>query len=256
MPNLNDLARLAEFAAREAGEILLSARLEISRVNSAQGKDIKTAADEESEKLIRRILSERSPYPVIGEEQGGKASLLEGDECFWVVDPLDGTYNYMRQFPLTAVVIALFRGMTPLLGVVLDFERNECFVGIPGQGLTLNGDPFKPEWADNMGQAALATGFPSGRDYSTESLMSFVSQVQSFKKIRMMGTAALAISYVAAGRVDVYHEEASYLWDFGAGWALVLAAGGVVHVRRNPIKPLAFDVWAAGKPEFLAPWKL
>ncbi len=249
--DLNKLLLLAEHAAREAGEILAHAGGDLRAAKSAIAKDIKLAADEESEKLIRRLLGEQSGFPVVGEELGGDEQLPLSDVPYWVVDPLDGTYNYFRDHPGYAVSIALLRGLTPLLGVVLDFSRGELFSGIPGQGLRLNGDSISPVWAESVGQAMLSTGFPAARDYSPESLQNFILSVRKFKKIRMMGAAALASTYVACGRVDVYSEEGTRLWDFAGGWALTLAAGGVGRVTPNPLKPFCYDVWLAGNQRFL-----
>ncbi len=234
--------------ARAAGDCL-HARTDRT-VNLLSDKDVKLQADVDSEKLIRERLA-ATGLPVIGEEQGGDAALLNADTPYWVVDPLDGTFNYLRGQPATCVSIGLMRGKKPVLGAIFDFNLNELYAGAAGWGFTLNQRLVEPVWAAKLSQACLMTGFTHGGDYSSRSIQAFVTQVQSYKKIRMIGSAALALAYVAAGRADVYMEKAVNLWDLAAGAALIEAAGGHVILQANPKKPLSFDVWAAGRKEFL-----
>jgi myo-inositol-1(or 4)-monophosphatase len=249
------LLKLAEKTARAAGERLLKGIDNYRTIHAEDEKDIKLEADRECEKLIRQLLCTNSPYSIIGEEQGGDASLIKSEELFWVVDPLDGTYNYLRALPMCCVSIALFQGQKPLLGVVFDFYRNELFSALADKHFFIDGKPFQPHWAPCQNKAVLATGFPIARNYSSEALKKFVNAVQRFKKVRMLGSAALALTYVAAGRVDTYHEEGIRLWDIAAGLALVKAAGGFVKIEQlqpNSLPPtLAYNVWASGKEEFL-----
>jgi myo-inositol-1(or 4)-monophosphatase len=167
-----------------------------------------------------------------------------------VVDPLDGTYNYLRGIPQTCVSIGLMRGRDARLGVIYDFNADECFAARRGGSLLLNGHPLQPVWPENRDHAVLITGFPAGRDYSAESLQRFISDIRRFKKIRMLGSAALAMAYVAAGRADAYYEESINLWDIAAGIALVEAAGGTVQ-RHPSTRPLAFDTWAVAHATWL-----
>ena len=250
MTHLHELADLAETAAREAGKFLLNQAHQNQTVFSQEKKDIKLQADTESEQLIRARLSPAG-LPILGEEAGGDAGLPKRNELFWIVDPLDGTHNYMKGVPLCCVSIAIFRGETPVLGVIYDFNRDETFRGIVAEGLFLNGQRQRPQWAPVPEQASLQTGFPTGRDYTPEALREFIERVRRFKKIRLIGSAALAVAWVAAGRYDVYFEEGIRLWDIAAGLALVQAAGGAVRMTPNPVKPFAYDVWAAGRAEFI-----
>lgn len=249
--SLSELLTQAEHSARAAGEVLRAGATHLRMVRFQDATDIKLQADVESEQLIRSQLA-ATGYPVIGEEGGGDSNLLNGNEPYWVVDPLDGTFNYSRGNPATCVSIGLMRGETPVLGVVYDFNADECFAGIVTEGLHINGKRWQPLWAQDLAQAALATGFPSGMDKSPEKLQEFIGHVGSYKKIRMTGSAALAITYVAAGRFDVYFEQGIRLWDVAAGLALIQAAGGVVRMKPSATgKFLAYDVWAAGNPALL-----
>lgn len=246
------LLQTAENAAREAGAPLLAGNDEYRQVNAEFARDVKLQADIESEKLIRNLLTVASDFPIIGEEEGGDAELTSRAEPYWVVDPLDGTYNYLRDLPMTCVSIGLCRGETPILGVIYDFCRDELFSGIPGQGLFINGERHRPDWAVGIEKAAIATGFPAGADHSDSALHKLNDLIQRYKKVRMLGSAALAIAYVAAGRVDAYYEESINLWDIAAGMALVLAADGVIRFTPVPGKPLAYNAWAAGRQDLIA----
>ncbi|NBD38523.1 MAG: hypothetical protein GVY10_08140 [Verrucomicrobia bacterium] len=249
--NLDHLQRIAETIAREAGRKLAEQAPGLREIEFLSRSDVKLQADRESEELIRARLAEETDYPVYGEELGGDAGLTGRYEPYWVVDPLDGTYNYLRGNPSCAVSIGLMRGETPVLGVIHDFTARQCYTAIVAGSLHCNGKPVRPDWAETKDQAVLATGFPAGMDTSPERMEAFIARVAPYKKVRMTGSAALAMAYVAAGIFDVYFEESIRLWDVAAGLALVQAAGG--SVRMQPCrsgKPLAYDVWA-GKGSFL-----
>lgn len=241
-----ELLTLATATARAAGAVL--AKRANLKVNAESGHDIKMQADVDSEHLIRDRLA-RAKLPVIGEEIGGDAGLLGRDELYWAVDPLDGTYNYLRGLPGACVSIGLWQGRKPVLGVVFDFWRDEVFAGGAGLGLTLNGRALQPQWAPDIPRAVLCTGFPSSTDRGSSAVQGFVARVGQYKKIRMLGSAALALAYVACGRADGYFEESIKLWDIGAGLALVEGAGG--FVRMDPVsgQSLAFNVWATGRAD-------
>ena len=213
---------------------------------------MKLAADSAAEELIRKMLGKASDIPVYGEELGGDSGLIDRGELVWVVDPLDGTFNYLRGNPLCAVSIGLMRGEEPLFGVIYDFNNDRLFKGSSVEPFTINGETHTPEWADSLSNAGLCTGFPIGMNRDATSMTQFVELIAPYKKVRMVGTAALAIAMVASGQVDAYYESNIRLWDVAAGLALVKAAGGTLKMTRgNPDLPLAYDVWAAGKPIFI-----
>lgn len=249
--HLQQHLRLAVETAHAAGSILRGG-VGLRHVNMQDAKDVKLKADVESEKLIRsRLLP--TGLPVIGEEQGGDPALPDSDRTYWVVDPLDGTYNYLRGFPLCCVSIGLMRGREPLLGVIHDFNSGETWSALADGPLLFQGQPLKPVWPEEITHASLLTGFPAGRDYSTGALNAFVSEIQRFQKIRMIGSAALALAYVACGRGDAYCEESIRLWDIAGGLALAKAAGATVRIgpSTTPEKPFSCNVWVAGRAEWL-----
>ena len=197
----------AEIVAREAGGILREGAGNMRQVEFQDQRDVKLRADMASEELIRQRLGDAFSYPLYGEEKGGDASLRERDEPYWVVDPLDGTYNYLRGSQLCAVSIGLMRGESPILGVIYDFNADTCYGGYVGEAFCINDVPSTPDWAGDIGQAALATGFPAGMNRSNDRMQAFIERIAPFKKVRMVGSAALALAYVAGGIYDVYFEE-------------------------------------------------
>lgn len=250
--NWASLMKTAEQATRQAGEALLAAESSWREVHFADDKDVKIRADREAETILREALRQAGNYPVIGEEMGGDADLLVQDTPYWIVDPLDGTFNFTRGVPIYCVSVGLWRGMTPLLGAIYDFTRDELFSGAVAGGFYINGVRWPSKWAASVQQAVLQSGFPTGRDFGEQALADFLRRVQKYKKVRAIGSAALATAWVAAGRCDVYFEEGIRLWDIAAGLALIQAAGGVVRMVPSVTGlPMSYDVWAGGRLDLL-----
>lgn len=220
---MNNFLSVAHNAASRASELLCKDFFSDTKVTDTSGKDIKTMADAAAQDLILAVLS-TTGIPILAEE--GEHNEVDLNGLLWLVDPLDGTLNFSRGFQFAAVSIALWNKGNPLLGVVHDIFSGQVFSASVGQGAWLDEKSIHVSDVDNKSQAVLATGFPSGRNYSTPSLLPFVHSVQNYKKVRMLGSAALMLAQVAAGSFDVYEEEDIYLWDVAAGLALVQAAGG------------------------------
>jgi myo-inositol-1(or 4)-monophosphatase len=247
MKELAELLTIAEEVAVKAGAVLKAAGANLLKVRSAEGRDVKLQADVDSEELIRRELGARTGLPVIGEEQGGDATLLERDEYFWVVDPLDGTYNFLRGVPICCVSIALMRGNEYVLGVIRDFNLGETFSGGQGLGMRIDGVRITPAWERVHAKATLQTGLTTAQSYDEATLKAFYNDAQRFQKTRAIGSAAIALAWVAAGRCDVYHETSIRLWDVAAGVALIKAGGGDARIRAVKGPSFAYDVWAGAK---------
>jgi Archaeal fructose-1,6-bisphosphatase and related enzymes of inositol monophosphatase family len=214
---------LAIEIARQTGEML---RTSHSRdVLSSIGKDIKMVADKEANRMIREFFELHSSIPLLSEED---EAFNFSESTMWVVDPLDGSLNYSRGFPICAVSIGFLKDGEPLLGVVYDFNRDEMFVGVVGEGATLNGHNISVSGTVNKGEGIMMTGFPSYTSFDDDSLKNYIKNVQTYKKIRNIGSAALSLAYVACGRADAYFEKDIKIWDVLAGVALVRAAGGEV----------------------------
>lgn len=217
---------LAVSAVRGAGALLLRSRGEAMLVTSADGRDIKLALDRESEELIVALLSKDADFPILSEEMGKAWDPKAFPDYHWIVDPLDGTFNYWKDVPLNCVSIGLWCGNQPILGVIYDFNRDELFTGIVGEGAWLNGLPVQIGEVPVPAKAVLCTGFPVSTDFSDTAIRQFISFVRDYKKIRLLGTAALSLAYVASGRIDAYCERDIKIWDVAAGIAIVEAAGG------------------------------
>ena len=154
-----------------------------------------------------------------------------GDGYQWIVDPLDGSLNFSRSIPICCISIALWKGVEPLLGVIYDFNRDECFVGLVNSKCELNKKEITTSNVKEKYKAILATGFPTNTDFTQNELQKIVIDIQQFKKIRLLGSAALSLAYVACGRVDYYYENIK-IWDVAAGLALIKSLGGVVHFTK------------------------
>ena len=218
-----EVLSLAKDAARAAVEVLRQHFLVDAGIERSESKDIKTRADLAAQEVIFSKL-QSSCIPILSEEDENRHSLISGPT--WIVDPLDGTLNFTRGFPMACVSIALWDGESPILGVIADIYHGNIFSGFVGEAAFLDGKKISVSDLTDVSQAVICTGFPSGRNYGQESLLEFVEKVRQYKKVRMLGSAALMLAQVAAGRADVYEEEDIYLWDVAAGLALVKAAGG------------------------------
>jgi myo-inositol-1(or 4)-monophosphatase len=248
---LKELLQSAESAARKAGAILLQRPEVYGNICLQDAFDIKLQADMDSETLIREQFACDTPdFGIVGEEEGGETSLMESDQPYWIIDPLDGTYNYSRNTPVCAVSIGLMRGLDSLLGVIYDFNTDTMYSGIPGEGFTVNGKLHTPIWSQDMQQGCIYTGFTASRDPSTEAMLRSLQRIQKFKKVRMIGSAAIGLAQVALGYGDLYFEEHTHLWDIAAGVALIEAAGGTWRFELNNKKPFQ-GIVAAGDPQYV-----
>jgi myo-inositol-1(or 4)-monophosphatase len=217
--------QLASAAARSAGEVLRREFSAGSVVNAEFGKDIKLEADVRAEAVILEMLRRESAHAILSEEAGADAGYSDSGTR-WVVDPLDGTFNFSRRLPSCCVSIGLCDGSVPRLGVIYDFLADVIYEGEINQGAWRNGAPMRVSSVATAEKAALCTGFPAGRTFGRDSLMGFVEQARTYKKVRLIGSAAMSLAYVASGVVEAYHEDGINFWDVAAGLALVKAAGG------------------------------
>lgn len=235
------LLAVAAEAARKAGSILSEVYRTAPGVRGTEGKDIKTEADVAAEQAIRQILGPTG-LPILGEEEGWSGE-TSGDGPCWVVDPLDGTFNFVRGLPFCGVSLALWQGGEPILGTIYDLTDGSLLEGICGGEARCDGQIVEVSSVTSNAQAVLATGFPNQRDYRPEALQKSIRGFQQFKKIRMLGSAALALAQVVRGRIDAYWEEDIWWWDVAAGLALVRAAGGA-YTMLPGTRPGQFHVFA------------
>ena len=220
---------IAKKASVSAGELLLN-KNSITEIFSSD-KDIKLTADIQAEQSIKNIISAESSYPILAEESGKSVEKL-GD-TYWIIDPLDGTANYSRSIPISAVSICLMHQLNPVLGVIYDFNNDHLYEGSIFSDALLNNQKIKVSSIDNSKSGMLITGLPNNTDYSDKALTRMIRDFQDWRKVRMLGSAAMAAAYVASGKADVYKEKNSYIWDVAAGAAIVKAAGGYVSLTNQ-----------------------
>ena len=236
MLNLNSELVLAKKAATTAGKILQEKKVEINNVLSDQERDIKLEADQASEKIIKDIIQAESDIPILAEESGADGDL---DKNFWVIDPLDGTSNYSRDMPICCVSIGLICEDRPALGVIYDFNAQHLYEGITPSfsnsgELTAKKDglSISVSGIDDKKKATLATGLPAKGAFDEDSMSKLANEFTNWKKVRMIGSAAMSCAYVAAGQFDQYQESGIFLWDIAAGLAIIEAAGGA-YIYHN-----------------------
>ena len=233
MPEL-DISKeinIAIKAALLAGKHLIENKIELNKTSSSDPRDIKLDADVASENLIKKIINESSDYEILAEESGESSDNL--GSIFWVVDPLDGTANYNRNIPICCVSIGLVKNMKPLIGVIFDFNNDDIFVGDNVNNLArLNNKDIKVSDIQKKTDGVLITGLPFNTDYSDSALKNLISDMQIWKKVRMIGSAAMASCYVASGKAELYQEKGIYLWDIIAGAAIVESAGGKAEIHN------------------------
>ena len=223
------MLHLAEKTAKKAGNALVDQRATARQSSVLKARDVKVKGDEISERIIIQQLQQGSQLPILSEERG-TIGAIEPGQHYWLVDPLDGTLNYFQGIPLCCVSISLWRDLDPVLGAIYDFNRDELFSAIVGEGAWMNKNRMQVSNTTRKSEAVLCTGFPVNTDFSTKRLRLFISSIQEYKKVRLLGSAALSLAYVACGRVDAYTEENIMAWDVGAGCALVKAAGGFLQI--------------------------
>jgi len=218
--------------ARGAGKIILRhfaapipTRLKSSRI------DIVTAADTEAETYIVRELRRRFPdHHIMGEEGGGQGMAASAAPYHWFVDPIDGTVNFASKLPYFCTSIALASpDRQPLLGVIYDPTRRELFTAVRGNGAHLNGERLRVTETSELADAVVASGFPYDKhtnpDNNLKEWGAFLTKVRGERRL---GSAALDLGYVAAGRLDGFWEKNLKPYDVLAGMLMVREAGGMV----------------------------
>lgn len=241
---------IAVLAAR-AGAAELMSRRDKFVVSEKAPKDLVTDADLASQKAIRDLLENSFPsYAFVGEEEGENqppTNVERGDAdappC-WVVDPLDGTINYVHRLQSFAVSIGLYAGGKMRLGVILDPTTNELFTAVDGSGAFCNGHPISASGQDDISDSLVACSFPAGIKADNPEVGRFVTVLEQCRSLRRLGSCALNMCYVASGRLDGYWATAVSSWDSAAGTVIAREAGATITACDG--KPL--DDW---NPKFV-----
>ena len=227
-PCEQDLLEVALEAAG-AGAAELVARFG-GRATGVQSKttptDLVSDADLAAEVAIRDVLAARRPGDAILAEEGGGTG--QGD-LLWVVDPLDGTINYLFGIPAFAVSVACEDAAGAVAGVVLDPMRDECFAATRSGASTLNGEPVRGSSAVELGLALVATGFAYDASLRARQAEVLDRVLPRVRDIRRVGAAALDLAWAACGRFDAYYERGGQRWDVAAGGLIAQRAGLVVR---------------------------
>jgi myo-inositol-1(or 4)-monophosphatase len=188
--------------------------------------DLVTRFDRDSEALLREALTRVTPFPVVGEETGGRRARGE-HAATWYVDPLDGTTNFVHGHPFWCISVGLIAGAEPVLGAVVAPSLHTEWTGLVGDGARRNGEPCRVSDVAHLGDALLATGFPYDRHTTKDNNFdAFVAIKKKAQAVRRCGSAAIDLCLVADGTYDGYWEAKLGPWDVAAGSAVVLAAGG------------------------------
>ncbi|MCC0565514.1 inositol monophosphatase [Brevibacillus borstelensis] len=238
---LEALKELALDCARSAGELSLRRMNQPFTVEyKTSASDLVTAVDKEVEKhVIDAILRQYPEHGILGEERTFTGDPGEYD-TLWVIDPIDGTTNFVHQQINFAVSIAVYHKGEGLIGVVYDPSRDEMFHAVKGQGAYLNGQRLRLEKTVSLEEALLCTSVFWNKQAEQMGIDLIVKKLAGkVRGMRLLGSAALEMAYVAAGRLDGYVSLSLNAWDFGAGRILVEEAGGKVTTMDG--KPLPFD---------------
>jgi len=184
----------------------------------------------------------KTGIPVFSEES--KNHTFDINKLQWIIDPIDGTLNYHRGFQMAAISIALWENGAPILGVVHHLFDDHVFYSYKEYGAWLNHKQISVSTIKEIPEAILVTGFPSGSRYDSGTLNQFIKDVQNYKKLRMLGSAALMLCYVSRGIFDVYSEKDIYIWDVAAGLAIISEAGGM-YLKEPGSSIFKFNVIAS-----------
>lgn len=235
----NQIRPTAAEAARLGGQILMSFR-DAFKAQLKAPKDLVTDADVASQRAIAELLTSRFPDSFfVGEEEGLSHVRPEPGQLCWIVDPLDGTANYVHRLQNFSVSIGAVVDGQLLAGVVFDPTTNELYEAALGEGAWLNGERIQHSGCTQMEAALIACSFASSVTRDAPEIQQFVEVLVRAQAIRRLGSAALNLCYVAAGRLDAYWALAVKPWDIAAGALIATEAGA--QLTGSDGKP--FDIW-------------
>ena len=222
-------------AARAGGKLVTAALDQPTDIFFKGDSNPVTNVDHRSERAILSVLARHCPDdPVVREESGGE--LPDGGRV-WLVDPIDGTSNFIRGFPWVGVSVALWVDDAPAVGVVIDVTTGDEYTAMAGRGARRNRSPINVSLTQDLRESLIVTGFPYDRRERTEICKTRFRQVLAAAQgIRRLGAASLDLCMVASGKLDGYWEEDLSPWDMGAGVLMVAEAGGAVTDQSvNPV---------------------
>jgi len=225
----NDFLAVATEAAKLGGRIILDnlGRIDKKDIGIKQTSDFVTRADKESETTIIRTIKKNFPDHHFLAEESVKA--IETDGYRWIIDPLDGTTNFIHRYPVFSVSIALQYKREIILGVIYEPLKNDLFTAQQGRGAFLNGALIRVSQTTTLKNSLIATGFPFRRKELIDSYLGLFRNIfLRVSDLRRGGSAALDLAYVACGRCEGFFEIGLSPWDIAAGDLLIREAGGIV----------------------------
>lgn len=248
--NMHGMVNIAVRAARRAGELMIRQlnQLEALEVTEKSRNEYVTEVDHRAEDAIIEVIQDHYPeHSILAEERGQQGS----HEYQWIIDPLDGTTNFVHGFPVFSISIAVAHNGQLEHGVVYDPLRQEIFSASRGQGAQLDGRKIRVSRRVNMQQSLIATGFPyrKNMEHLDDYLAMLKSVITASSGIRRPGSAALDLCYVAAGRVDGFWEVGLNIWDIAAGALLIKEAGGRISDFHGSDGYLQSGDVVAGSPK-------
>ncbi len=235
----------AREAATAAGKILNGLFGQVTRITQKSHIDLVTEADVQSEKIVIDIIRKTFPQDNILAEEAGEH--VHASNRTWIIDPLDGTTNFVHGFPFFAVSIGLEVDKKSVVGVVLNPFMNEFFEAAKGAGAFLNSKPIRVTRTPSLEESLLATGFPYDIHERADEIMGPLKKmVVSAQGVRRPGAASLDMCYVAAGRLDGFWEQGLHPWDTAAGIVITEEAGGRLSTFQGaPYTPYQKSIVAA-----------
>ena len=253
---MHPMINTAVKAARRAAAIINRASFDLDRVKYTEKmpNDFVTEVDQAAEQAIIEILTNAYPtHAILAEESGASANHHDDNENVWIIDPLDGTTNFIHGFPQYCVSIALQQKGLITQAVIYDPTRNDLFTASKGGGAYLNDKRLRVSKRDRLQDALIGTGFPFRNMQGLEEYIDmFRIMTTKCAGLRRPGAAALDLAYVAAGRLDGFFEKNLRPWDMAAGSLLITEAGGIVGTFAGESDYLYKDEVIAGTPKIFA----
>lgn len=241
---MSEFLQACQEAVRVGGAVLMEWRGKFNAREKGPA-DLVTEADYASQERIRELLLSRFPeHGFLGEEDGTDIAPRDGRHR-WIVDPLDGTVNYVHGVPNFAVSVALECEGRIIAGAIYDPSLDECFTAEAGGGAFLNGIPIRTSGTTQLTEALVVASFPAGIQEGHPEIERFVRALVATQSLRRTGSAALNLSYLAAGRFDAYWATTTKIWDIAAGFLILSEAGGSLATPEGGEVELA-------KPRFVA----
>lgn len=230
---LNEVIKLSE----KVGEFIVNQSVEPGEIELKSLNNLVSFVDKEAEKMFVSGLSQIIPEAGFVTEEG---TIARDDKVLrWIIDPLDGTTNYLHKIPCWCTSVGLFDGNSALLGVIHSPMTNETFSASRGMGAFLNGKSIHVSNTADLNSSLIATGFPYDDFGKQDAYMDLLkSLMPKSRGIRRLGSAAMDLAYVACGRFEAFYEYGLNPWDVAAGIAIVQEAGGTVSDFSNGIKAL------------------